>query len=94
MYTNYEVQFRMTSIYPDDKYNKTLLFTDNYVAVNYDAVINDISNVLDDISNNYSDVLVRSYDYPGDPIRVEVEYVQIVNEYGELEYLDEDKIEA
>jgi hypothetical protein len=94
MFTSYEVQFRMTSIYPDAEYNKTCLFTDVYVADNYDAVINSISNVLDDISNNYSDVLVRNYDYPGDPINVEVEYVQIVNEYGELEYLDEDKIEA
>ena len=92
MLTSYEVQFRMTSIYPDAEYNKTCLFTDTYVANNYDAVINSISDVLE--SNQYSDDLVRNEDYPGDPITVEIDYVQIVNEYGELEYLDEENIEA
>jgi hypothetical protein len=90
--TTYEVQFRITAHYDEAYYDKTVLITEKYAGDNYDDVILAIS---DDIENeNFDFEPVLNPEANALPIAVEIDYVQIVNEYGELEYLNEDKIEA
>jgi hypothetical protein len=88
----YEVQFRLTSYYADDEYNKTTIVTEKYGADTYDEVVHMISDNID--NHQISDAPVLNPDAPELPITVEIDFVQIVNEYGELEYLDEANIDV
>ena len=90
--TMYEVQFRLTSHYEESYFDKTVVIQETYAGDDYDGVIAAIS---DDIENeNFDFEPVLNPEANALPIAVEIDYVQIVNEYGELEYLNEDKIEA
>ena len=90
--TMYEVQFRLTSRYEESYYDKTVVITETYAGDDYDGVIAAISDDIDNENFDFEPVL--NPEANALPIAVEIDYVQIVNEYGELEYLNEDKIEA
>jgi len=84
--TKYHVQFQITSYYANSDYNKSVVIDEIYAADSYDAVVNTIS---DDIENiNFDVKSVINTETTEDPINIQVEYVQIVNEYGVLEYLE------
>ena len=86
--TLYDVLFVVRSHYEDEYYDKEVTLEVTYGADDYDAVVNLIS---DDIENDRIDAPeVLNSESPTLPIHVSVEYVRIVNEYQELEYQDEE----
>ena len=86
----YEVQLRVTSHYADAEYDKSELVTHHYLADTYEDAVMMISNDIDNYQYELPNVF--NPDCPELPINVEAEYVQIVNERKELEYIDEDKL--
>ena len=83
----YEVQLRVTSYYPDAEYNKSELVTHNYLADTYEDAVMMISDDIDNYQYELPEVF--NPECPELPVTVEAEYVQIVNERNELEYIDE-----
>ena len=88
--TNYDVVFRMTSHYSDPYFDKSAVIQERYAADSYEAVVHTISDDIDNENFDFSPVL--STETTETPIAVEVEYVQIVNEYGIPQYIDGEHI--
>ena len=72
------------------EYNKSELVTHHYLADSYEDAVMMISNDIDNYQYELPNVF--NPDCPELPVTVEAEYVQIVNERKELEYIDEDKL--
>ena len=86
----YEVLLRVTSHYADAEYNKSELVTHHYLANTYEDAVMMISNDIENYQYELPDVFDNNC--PEMPITVEADYVQIVNERKELEYIDENNL--